>query len=150
MKSANKKLVAALVVTLTLLAASAFGQVYKFYKPGSIWVVSMIQVKPGMDPAYLQHLDGDYKKEMDAAVKAKLMKSYRVLRTLGDVENSWNMLLLQEYDSLASMEANEEKADNLSRQTLGQDDKKVMTGYEDRSKYRTLLGSRLARELNLK
>ena len=150
MKSVNKKLVAALAVTIALLAASAFGQIYRYYKPGTVWTIAMIQVKAGMDPAYLQYLDTDFKKEMDAQVKAKLMKSYKVLRTMDDVENSWNILLLEEYDSLAAMEANEEKADNLSRQTLAQDDRKVMTGYEDRSKYRTVLGSRTARELILK
>jgi hypothetical protein len=48
------------------------------------------------------------------------------------------------------MEANEEKADNLSRQTLGEDDLKGMKGYEDRSKVRDILSTRVARELILK
>lgn len=150
MKSINKKLVAALAVTMALLAASAFGQIYRYYKPGTIWTISMIQVKSGMDPAYLQYLDTSFKKDMDGQVKAKLMRSYKILRTLDDVENSWNILLLEEYDSLAAIEANEEKADILSRQATGEDDKKAMAGYEDRSKYRTVLGSRTARELIMK
>ena len=60
------------------------------------------------------------------------------------------MLILREYDSLASMEANQEKADALSRQVLGDDDTKQMQGYEDRSKVRQVLGTKTMRELTLK
>ena len=77
------------------------------------------------------------------------MKSYKILRAIDD-DTSWNMLLLREYDNLASMEANEEKADALSRQTLGEDDTKQMKGYEDRSKVRVVLGTKTMRELRLK
>src|ERR1700693_6306478 len=42
----------------------------------------------------------------------------------------------REYDSLASIEANEEKADALSRQVLGEDDTKQMQGYDNRLKAR--------------
>jgi hypothetical protein len=103
-----------------------------------------------MDPAYLQYLDGQFKKDSDAAVKAKYMKSYKILRSLDDDQNSWNMLILREYDSLASLEANEEKADVLSRQVLGEDDAKGMQGYENRSKTRDILGTKTMRELILK
>ena len=51
---------------------------------------------------------------------AGYMKSYRILRTLDD-DSSWNMLILREYKNLASMEANEEKADELARQLTGDD-----------------------------
>ena len=78
------------------------------------------------------------------------MKSYKILRSIDDDGNSWNMLLLREYDSLASMEANEEKADNLSRQVLGADDTKQMQGYENRSKVRQILATKTMRELILK
>jgi hypothetical protein len=48
------------------------------------------------------------------------------------------------------MEANEEKADALSRQVLGEDDTKLMQGYETRSKVREVLGTKTMRELVLK
>jgi hypothetical protein len=51
------------------------------------------------------------------------------------------MLILREYDSLASMEANDEKADALSRQVLGEDDTKRMQGYDNRSKIRQVLAN---------
>jgi hypothetical protein len=148
MKSVVAKLAVALAA-LTLVIA-AFAQVHRYYSPGSIWTVTTIRIKAGMDPAYLQYLDGQLKKESDAQVKAGYMKSYKVLRTLDDDESSWNMLILREYKSLAAMEADEEKADTLSRETLRDDDQKQMQGYEDRSKIREVLATRTARELILK
>ncbi len=148
MKSvANKVVVAAAAL---LLAISAFAQVYRFYSPGSIWTVTTIRIKAGMDPAYLQYLDGQLKKDSDSQIKAGYMKSYKVLRTLDDVQSSWNMLILREYKSLAQMEGDEEKSDKLSRETMHEDDEKQMKGYEDRSKVREVLATRTTRELILK
>lgn len=150
MKSVNKKLVVALAATSVLLAVSAFGQIHRYFSPGTVWTVTMIKVKAGMDPAYLQFLDTDFKKEMDTMVKANFMKSYKILRSMDDDDRSWNVLLLEEFPSLASMEANEEKADKLVTEVMGISDQKQMEGYQDRSKIREVLGIRTTRELVLK
>jgi len=148
MKRISSKLAMVLVVTLLLVTVTASAQIYKYYSPGTIWTVTTIRIKPGMDPAYLQYLDGNFKKESDAMVKAGYMKSYKILRTLDD-DSSWNLIILRQYKNLASMEANEEKADELARQLTG-DDQTQMRGYEDRSKIREVLGTKTARELILK
>ena len=148
MKIAPSRSSLVLFAVLLSLAVTASAQVFRYYTNGSIWTVTMVKVKPGMDPAYNQHLDGPFKKEADAMVKAGYMKSYKILRTLGD-DDSWNLLILREYKSLADFEANEEKADALSRQVSG-DDPVQMKGYEDRSKIREVLGTKTARELLLK
>ena len=145
----TRKLSTSLAVVALLAAIPVFGQIYRYYNPATIWTVTTIRINSGMDPAYLQYLDGQFKKESDAAVKAKYMKSYKILRAIDD-DTSWNMLILREYDSLASMEANQEKVDALSRQVLGDDDTKQMQGYEDRSKVRQVLGTKTMRELTLK
>src|SRR5689334_22868740 len=98
-----------------LLGISAFGQIYKYYTPGTVWSITTIRVKAGMDPAYLQYLDSGVKKESDVMIKAGYMKSYKILRTFDDDASSWNLLILREYKSLAALEADEEKADNLAR-----------------------------------
>jgi len=48
------------------------------------------------------------------------------------------------------MEANEEKAEVLSRQVMGEDDTKQMQGFEDRSRTRRVLATRTIREYILK
>ena len=134
-------LAAAITVTVA-------GQVHKFYSPGTVWTVTMIKIAPGMDQMYVQYLDGQFKKGEDAQVKAGLQKSYKILRTMDD-GGAWNMLILREYASLASLEANEEKSDALAQQTEGTDQVQ-MQGYQDRSKYREVVGTKYAREVILK
>ena len=102
----------------------------------------------GAPEAILEYLDGDFKRESDAQVKAGYMKSYKILRTLDD-DSSWNLIILREYKNLASFESDAEKSDELARQIAG-DDQTQMKGYEDRSKIREVLGTKTARELMLK
>ena len=97
---------------------------------------------------YMQYLDGLFKKGEDATVKAGYQKSYKILRTMDD-GGAWNLLILREYPSLASLEANVEKADALLQQVEGTDQVQ-MQGYQDRSKYRDVVGTKYAREVILK
>ena len=135
-----------------LLAAAVVvpvvGQVHKYFTPGTVWTVTMIRIAPGMDQMYMQYLDGQFKKTEDAQVKAGLEKSYKILRTMDD-GGEWNLLILREFQSLAALEANEEKADAVSQQALGTDQVQ-MQGYQDRSKYREVMGTKFAREVVLK
>ena len=129
-------------------AVPVMGQVHKYFSPGTVWTVTMIQMTSGMDQMYLQYLDSSFKKSEDAQVKAGFQKSYKILRTLDD-SGEWNLLILREYASLAAVEANVEKADALTQQSDGTDQAQ-MQGYQDRSKYRAVVGTKYARELILK
>ena len=129
-------------------AVPVMGQVHKYFSPGTVWTVTMIQMAPGMDQMYLQYLDTSFKKSEDAQVKAGFQKSYKILRTLDD-SGTWNLLILREYASLAALEANAEKSDALNQQSDG-NDQAQMQGYEDRSKYRAVVGTKYARELILR
>lgn len=146
MRSTHRLLLAALA--LVLIGTPLVAQVYKHYSPGPVWTVTMIQIASGMDQMYMQYLDTQFKKSEDAQVKAGFMKSYKVLRTLDD-GGEWNLLILREYASLAAVEANTEKADALLQQTEGPDQSQ-MQGYQDRAKYREVVGTKYARELLLK
>ena len=130
------------------ITTPVIGQVHKYFTPGSVWTVSMIRIAPGMDQMYMEYLDGRFKKGEDAQVKAGFQKSYKILRTLDDC-GEWNLLILREYESLAAIEANVEKADAVLQQVEGIDQVQ-MQGYQDRSKYREVVGTRYAREIILK
>ena len=148
MKWLSRKLALAIGAGVLVLAVTATAQVYRYYSPGTIWTVTTIRIKPGMDQAYLAYLDTEFKKESDAQVKAGYMKSYKILRTLDD-DASWNLIIMREYKSLAAIEADTEKSDALAQQTSGNDETQ-MKGYEDRSKIREVLATKTARELMLK
>jgi hypothetical protein len=149
MKKINKLILSSLVSVLLLLAVSVYGQVHKYFTPGSVWGVTMIRIHSGMDQAYLEYLDTELKKESEISIKNGFMKSYKILRSQGD-EGDWNMLILREYDSFASLEKNEEKADEVLRHATGIDDQKGMQGYIDRSKIRDVVGTKFMREVILK
>jgi hypothetical protein len=129
-------------------AVPVIGQVHKFFTPGTVWTVTMIKMASGMDQSYLEYLDGQFKKSEEAQIKGGFQKSYKILRTMDD-GGAWNLLILREYTSLASIESTVEKADALAQQTDGTDQTQ-MKGYEDRSKYREVVGTKYARELVLR
>ena len=146
MRTLTKALLAAGIAAA--VTATVAAQVHKYYSNGTVWTVTMIKVAPGMDQMYLQYLDTSFKKSEDAQVKAGFEKSYKILRTMDD-GGAWNMLILREYANLASLEANEEKSDALAQQTEGSDQVQ-MQGYQDRGKFREVVGTKYARELILK
>jgi hypothetical protein len=149
MKNKQKIMLSTFVSVLILLATSIYAQVHKYYTPGTVWGVTMIRIHSGMDQAYLEYLDTQLKKESDISIKNGFMKSYKILRSQDD-DSGWNMLILREYDSFASLEKNAEKADEALRQATGIDDQKGMQGYEDRAKIRDVMGTKFMRELILK
>ena len=149
MKSKNKLVLSAFAAVLLMLAVSVYGQVHKYFTQGSVWAVTTIRIHPGMDQAYLEYLDTQLKKESEISIKNGFMKSYKILRAQDD-DAGWNMLIMREYESYASLEKNEEKADEALRQATGIDDQKGMQGYMDRSKIREVMGTKHMRELVLR
>ena len=138
-------LIAVLVLTLSVVV---YAQVSRPYRNGSVWSIGFIQMKPGMETAYLNHVAGDWKRGQEALKKDGQIVSYKVLTTEAHGSNDWNIMLMTEYKDLATMEANEAKADNLTQTVYGTDEKQ-MQGYRDRLQIREVLENRLAREIVL-
>jgi len=105
-------------------------------------------MKPGMDSAYLNYLASDWKRNQEAAKKEGLIVSYKILSTEAHSRDDWNLILMTETKDLATMEANQDKADALTQKMVG-DDQKQMQGYKDRSEIREIMGIRQAREIVL-
>lgn len=137
-----------LVVVLLAVSAVVFAQVSRPYRNGSVWNIAFIRMKPGMDTAYLNYIATDWKRSQEAAKKEGLILSYKVLTTEAHGAGDFNILLMTEYKDLATMEANEAKADALAQQTVG-NDAKQMQGYKERLEIREVLQDRLAREIIL-
>jgi hypothetical protein len=145
----HNRIAAGLVVVLLLtLSVVVYTQVNRPYRNGSVWNIAFIKMKPGMDTAYLTYLADGWKRGQEAAKKEGLILSYKVLTTEAHGPTDWNVMLMTEYKDLATMEANEAKADNLSQVVVGNDEKQ-MQGYRDRLQIREVMGDRLAREIIL-
>jgi hypothetical protein len=148
MKNKTRILTGSLVALILTLSIVVVAQVNRPYRNGSVWQISFIQMKPGMDTAYLNHVAGDWKRQNEALKKDGQILSYKVITTEGHNSTDWNTMLMVEYKDMATMEANEAKADNLAQTVIGTDEKQ-MQGYKDRLAIREVMGTRLAREIVL-
>ena len=88
-KLSRSALIGAVAASVVWAAAlSVYAQVKRPYRDGSVWNISMIRVKPGMDTAYLNYLAADWKRNQEAhlaALEANEDKSDAILqRVIGD------------------------------------------------------------------
>ena len=141
-------LVGTLVASVLLLCISVVAQVSRPFRNGSVWSVSFIRMKPGMETAYLNYIATDWKRNQEEAKKEGLILSYKVLTTEAHGTGDWNIMLMTEYKDLATMEANEPKEDALGQRVVG-NDQQQMQGYRTRAEIREVMGGRLAREIIL-
>jgi hypothetical protein len=141
-------LIGSLVLLVVIAGITVFAQVNRPYRNGTVWNIAFIRMKPGMETAYLNYLAGSWKANQEAAKKEGIILSYKVLGVEGHSPGEWNLMLMTEYKDLATMEANEDKADALTQKMIGSDEKQ-MQGYKDRSEIREVVGGRLAREIVL-
>jgi hypothetical protein len=141
-------LVGSLVVALLIVGISVYAQVNRPYHNGSVWSIAFIRMKPGMETAYMNYLAGSWKAEQEAQKKDGNVLSYKVLSVEGHTPGEWNLMLMTEYKNLATMEANEDKAEAVSQRVSGNDEKQIQ-GYKERMEIREVMGDRLAREIIL-
>jgi hypothetical protein len=137
-----------LAVLLLIVGISVFAQVNRPYHNGTVWTIAFIRIRPGMDTAYMNYLAGQWKAEQEAQKKDGNILSYKVMSVEGHTPGEFNLMLMTEYKNLATMEANEDKAEAVAQRVVGNDEKQ-MQGYKDRSEIREVMGARLAREIIL-
>jgi hypothetical protein len=145
----SRRILAGLAVLLVAVTSfSVYAQVKRPFRPGSVWTLAFIRMKPGMEVAYLNYIATTWKANQEAFKKEGLILSYKVLTTEGHSPSDYNIILMTEYKDLATLEANEPKADALAQKVEG-DDAKQMQGYKERAEIREIVGDRLAREMVL-
>ena len=144
----NRIFAGSFVILMLVLSVVVWAQVNRPYRNGSVWNVAFIRMKPGMETAYLNYIATDWKRNQEALKKDGQILSYKVLTTESHGAADFNIMLMTEYKDLATMEANEAKADALAQQVVGNDEKQRQ-GYRERLEIREVLQDRLAREIVL-
>ena len=76
------------------------------------------------------------------------MLDYRVIVTEPHSLQDFNVILLTEFKDLASFEADAAKREALAQQLFG-GEAKIESGYQERARYREIIGTRLGREIIL-
>ncbi len=98
---------------------------------------------------YMHWLATNYKKQSEAAKKAGLILSYRVIVVEARGPNDPDILLVTEYKNWAALDHLGSRFDSVLAQTEGSVDK-ANQSEADRAKIRTVLGSRTEMEAILK
>jgi len=119
------------------------------YHDGPVWDIAFIKAKPGVGLKYMYYLAGDWKTEQEALKQAGLVLDYKVIGTESHGTTDWDIMLMTEFKDLATMEAQQDKREEVADKALKSDDKKMIAGYEERASWREIVGSRLAREIVL-
>ncbi|HEY0800151.1 MAG TPA: hypothetical protein VGD54_04860 [Steroidobacteraceae bacterium] len=116
---------------------------------GPVINVSSIRTVDGHFDDYMHWLATTYKKQQEAAKKAGLITSYRVIVIEARGPNDPDILLVTEYKNWAALDNIGSKLDAISAQVEGSVEKANQSEAE-RAKIRTVLGSRTQQEALLK
>lgn len=136
------------VLTLSGLVATASAQASKAYKEGPVTQISYIKIKPGKFDAYMKYLAGDYKKLMEAYIKAGLVTRYGVFSARAKTPHDADVILTVTSANYASLDKVDER-DAIASKLVGNSDAQAK-GSIDRGAMRDLLGSELVQEIILK
>jgi hypothetical protein len=144
----NRALVSSLILLILTVSVVVVAEVNRPFRNGSVWSISFIKMKPGMETAYINYVAGDWKREQEALKKDGQILSYKVITTEAHGSSDWNIMLMTEYKDLATKGSQRRQADNLAQTVVGNDEKQ-MQGYRDRLQIREVLDIRTAREIVL-
>jgi hypothetical protein len=119
------------------------------YSDGPVINVASIRTVDGHFDDYMHWLATSYKKQQEAAKKAGLITSYRVLVIEARGPNDPDILLVTEYKNWAALDNLGGKFDKVSAEVEGSVEAAAKSE-ADRAKIRTVLGSRTEQEAILK
>src|SRR5947207_14808706 len=79
------------------------------YNEGSVWTLSMIKTKTGLEDEYLKQITGTVKPVYEEAKKQKIVLSYKILNGESSNPHDFNLLILVEYPNWAAFDTRSEE-----------------------------------------
>ena len=134
---------------LVILPAMAADDNAPSFENGPVWDYAQVQTKDGHFDDYMQWLATTWKKQEEAAKKAGLITSYRVLTVEPRGPQDPDIYLIVEYKNWAALDGLGGKLDAVSAQVEGSIEK-ANQAQADRSKIRTIIGSQTMEYVELK
>jgi hypothetical protein len=119
------------------------------YTEGTVWNITMVKTKPGLDDQYLKGLAKTFKGSLDEAKKQKLILSYKILIGSASTPNDFNILLMVESKDMAALDNAREKFDPIAKKIEGSVEEQEQTMIK-RLDIREIVGDKLMREVTLK
>jgi hypothetical protein len=127
-------------------AAAATGAPYTEH---SVWEITLVKTKAGLDDDYLRSIAQTFKGTMEEEKKQGVIMDYKVL--IGDASdrNDFNILLMVEYKNMAAFDGLREKTEPIMAKVLGGQDAQRQLAVK-RLDVREILGIKTMREVILK
>jgi len=119
------------------------------YKEGSVWAMTLVRVKPGMEDDYLNNLRANWQRTMQEAKRQGMVLSWRVIGADAATPQDWNLLLLVEYRNMAALDGVDDKFRAIAEKMIGSEQQQ-RAGTVRRADIREILGDKLGRELVLR
>jgi hypothetical protein len=119
------------------------------YTEGAVVNVSAVRTEPGMFEEYMKYLAGPYKQSMEEQKKAGVIIDYAIYAAIPRREGDPDLYLITVYKNMAALDDLDAKTDAITEKIFGSMDQQTSATVA-RGKLRTLVGSELIRELNLK
>ncbi len=135
-------------LVIAALPAAAAAQTAP-YKEGSVWAVTLVRVKPGMEDDYLNNLRASWQRTLQEAKRQGLLLSWRVISANAATPEDWNLMLMVEYRNMAALDGVDDKFRAIAEKMIGSEQQQ-RTAAVRRADIREILGDKLGRELVLR
>lgn len=142
-------LAAAVSVASLSLAAAPAGAQRSSYEPGAYWDVAPIKIQDGQFEAYLDYVNGPWKKQQEWAKSKGYITDYYVLQNGYNRSDEPDLYLITVYAEVPSA-AKEKKMNDEFIAMMAKDEHQLSTESGERVKMRELMGLMQLRQLNLK
>lgn len=120
------------------------------YTEGPVMEVTAVKIMDGQFDNYMKHLQGQYKRVMEAQKEAGIILGYAIYSTQARRAEDPDVYLTVVYPDMAAFDGLRDRSEAVSSKVTGQNTAQANTAYADRGKMRQILGSNLIRELKLK
>jgi hypothetical protein len=137
-------------ILLPCLVSAGIAQQPRPYTEGPVLTFEYIRTKPGMFDKYIEYLDGNYKRIMDAQKKAGVILDYAVYASPGITESDWDVLLVTTFKNMAALDNLQDRTEPIMAATVSQNREQANQAYVGRGSMRDAVGQRLLRQLILK
>lgn len=152
MKKLTNTLIGVFFLMSMVMPSNLNAQEADLYTEGSVWNLTFVKLKANMGDDYLKGLSKTWKASMDALVKEKLLKSYKILMGSASNPQDFDLILMTEFENYAAMDPNPERdakrdaVEKKIKDALGEEYEKTVSSY---STLREITGRKTMREIFL-
>ena len=147
-KKLRRLIILVLFGLLSLDSAIVYGQ-EKPYTEGSVWLITMVRVKPGMLDVYLRDVLPLRKKIDEEAKKQGLILSDHILNGSASGRDDFDVMFLTEIKNWAALDGISAKYEAIEEKIVGSNEKQVQL-MTTRTGVREIMGEKSMQELMIK